>query len=130
MRRGTSAVPTELQQIKFESLTPAKADADLSCQRQSRLGTPRHKEVKKTRMKRRIAARTPARIAPSSQALPNSPPGAPPATVLPEPAASSDKKWEIDGPEGAAPAPHIRANMISFRVSDQGRIQVAFFDQD
>ena len=81
-------------------------------------------------MKRRIAARTSAQIAPGSPALQNSPPGSPPETVRPEPTASSEKKWGIDCPEGAVPAPHIRANMISFRVSYQGRIQVAFFDQD
>lgn len=81
-------------------------------------------------MKRRIAARTPARVAPSSPAL-QAPPSLPTAetAAAPQPTASSEKKWEIDGPEGT-PAPFIRANMISFRVSYQGRIQVAFFDQD
>ena len=90
---------------------------------------PRPKEGKKTRMKRRIAARTPARVAPSSPALQAPPAGAPPVLGAPQPTASSEKKWTIDGPEEAR-APHIRANMISFRVSYQGRIQVAFFDQD
>ncbi len=80
-------------------------------------------------MKRRIAARTPARVAPSSPALQDSPAIPTPEAAAPQSTASSEKKWEIDGPEGA-PAPHIRANMISFRVSYQGRIQVAFFDQD
>ncbi|HUY90993.1 MAG TPA: hypothetical protein VMV10_19810 [Pirellulales bacterium] len=80
-------------------------------------------------MKRRIAARTPVRVAPSSPAPQATPPGNLSATAGAAPVASSEKKWEIDGPEGA-PAPHIRANMISFRVSYQGRIQVAFFDQD
>jgi len=79
-------------------------------------------------MKRRIAARTPARVAPSSPAL-QAPPSLPTVeAAASQPTASSEKKWEIDGPEGT-PAPHIRANMISFRVS-YGRIQVAFFDQD
>lgn len=45
--------------------------------------------------------------------------------AAPDPAA---KRWEIDGPSGV-PAPVIRANMISLRLSFQGRVKVTFFDQ-
>ena len=80
-------------------------------------------------MKRRIAARTPTEVVSGSPAQQATPPSQLSATSGAEPSASTEKRWEIDGAE-AAPAPHIRANMISFRVSYQGRIQVAFFDQD
>lgn len=42
---------------------------------------------------------------------------------------SADKKWQIDQASGV-PAPVIRANMISLRLSYQGRVKVAFFEQD
>ncbi|HXT60510.1 MAG TPA: hypothetical protein VN699_17850 [Pirellulales bacterium] len=85
-------------------------------------------------MKRSLAARTPSGIAsqvpaPLLPAAPSAAEAGPAAEVAPAPAASSDKKWEFDGPQGI-PAPVIRANMISFRVSYQGRVQVAFFDQE
>lgn len=41
---------------------------------------------------------------------------------------AAEKKWHVDEPSGV-PAPVIRANMISFRRSFQGRIKVAFFEQ-
>lgn len=41
----------------------------------------------------------------------------------------TEKKWQVDGPSGV-PAPVIRANMISLRLSYQGRVKVAFFEQD
>jgi hypothetical protein len=41
----------------------------------------------------------------------------------------TEKKWQVDGPSGV-PAPVIRTNMISLRLSYQGRVKVAFFEQD
>jgi hypothetical protein len=40
----------------------------------------------------------------------------------------ADKKWQIDRASGV-PAPVIRANMISMRLSRKGQIKVAFFEQ-
>lgn len=42
---------------------------------------------------------------------------------------AAEKKWQIDRASGV-PVPVIRANMISLRLSYQGRVKVAFFDQD
>ena len=42
---------------------------------------------------------------------------------------AADKKWQVDQASGV-PAPVIRTNMISLRLSYQGRIKVAFFEQD
>lgn len=39
------------------------------------------------------------------------------------------KTWQVDEPSGL-PAPVIRANMISFRRSYQGRVKVTFFEQE
>lgn len=41
----------------------------------------------------------------------------------------AEKKWQFDRASGV-PAPVIRANMISLRLSYQGRVKVAFFEQD
>jgi hypothetical protein len=40
----------------------------------------------------------------------------------------SEKKWQVDRASGV-PAPVIRANMISLRLSPKGQIKVAFFSQ-
>jgi hypothetical protein len=59
-----------------------------------------------------------------------------PAPISPSPApktestsTSAEKRRRLDKAEGVA-APVIRANMISLGISDQGRIQVAFFDTE
>ena len=80
-------------------------------------------------MKRSLAARTPALATPLAPASQPATEGNPAAPAVSATAASTEKKWELDGPQGI-PAPVIRANMISFRVSYQGRVQVAFFDQE
>lgn len=80
-------------------------------------------------MKRTIAARTPVRGIPASPSPQAAPPANVPARLGADAVAPAGKPWEVDEPEGA-PAPLIRANMISFRVSYQGRVQVAFFDQE
>ncbi|HEX7375837.1 MAG TPA: hypothetical protein VF278_01930 [Pirellulales bacterium] len=41
----------------------------------------------------------------------------------------AQKTWHLDEPN-SLPAPIIRANMISFRRSYQGRVKVAFFERD
>jgi len=41
---------------------------------------------------------------------------------------ATEKKWQIDRASGV-PAPVIRANMVSLRLSPMGRIKVAFFEQ-
>lgn len=46
------------------------------------------------------------------------------------PAADGAQKiWHVDEPSGL-PVPVIRANMISFRRSYQGRVKVTFFEQE
>jgi hypothetical protein len=70
-------------------------------------------------MKQRTTARMPKR------AITQTPKS--PASALTSKAA--EKQWHLDEASGVA-APVIRANMISLRVSYQGRIQVAFFDSD
>jgi len=49
------------------------------------------------------------------------------STDPPSGSEAPEKHWKLDQAEGIA-APVIRANMISLRVSYQGRVQVAFFD--
>ena len=49
-----------------------------------------------------------------------------PATTAGENA--SQKKWQVDRASGV-PAPVIRANMVSLRLSGKGQIKVAFFQQ-
>lgn len=41
---------------------------------------------------------------------------------------SAEKKWQVDRASGV-PAPVIRANMVSLRLSRKGQIKVAFFEQ-
>lgn len=69
---------------------------------------------------------------PRTAAATATPAGTLPATLpnnqLPAAADPAAKRWEIDGPSGV-PAPVIRANMISLRLSFQGRVKVTFFDQ-
>jgi hypothetical protein len=72
-------------------------------------------------MKRRTTARTPATN------IARTPDSTTPDGEASE-ANAAEKRWEVDQAEGI-PAPVIRANMISLRVSYQGRVQVAFFDQ-
>lgn len=79
-------------------------------------------------MKRSIAARKPARTLPATPAIQQPPVTNPPAEATPAKAPTTEKVWDLDGPSGV-PAPVIRANMISFRVSYQGRVQVAFFEE-
>jgi hypothetical protein len=71
-------------------------------------------------MKRRTTARTPPKPAPT--------PDSTTSDGQASEAKAAEKRWEIDQ-AGGIPAPVIRANMISLRVSYQGRVQVAFFDQ-
>jgi hypothetical protein len=80
-------------------------------------------------MKRSLAARTPTLVAPLAPATSPTTETSPVAPAVSATTVGADKKWEFDGPQGV-PAPVIRANMISFRVSYQGRVQVAFFDQE
>lgn len=81
-----------------------------------------------SRMKRSLVARKPARTIPAvNQEM--SAGSAPASDARQGQAGSNDKTWEVDGPEGI-PVPVIRANTISFRVSYQGRIQVAFFEEE
>ncbi|HWB12263.1 MAG TPA: hypothetical protein VG826_23750 [Pirellulales bacterium] len=42
--------------------------------------------------------------------------------------AGSEKRWQVDRASGV-PAPVIRANMVSLRLSRKGQIKVAFFSQ-
>jgi hypothetical protein len=91
--------------------------------------TAAHKTTKKTRMKRSIAARKPAQVSPAAAAEQIVHGSTLPAVDAQPKVGSKEKVWEIDGPEGV-PAPVIRANMISFRVSYQGRVQVAFFEEE
>lgn len=51
-----------------------------------------------------------------------------PADNEPLPVASSQKTWEVH-PASGVPAPVIRANMISLRLSFQGSVKVTFFEQ-
>ncbi len=76
-------------------------------------------------MKRRTAARIP--LNGNSEANGNTPAGSSISTGSPPGGKAAEKRWEVDQAEGIA-APVIRANMISLRVSYQGRVQVAFFD--
>ena len=71
-------------------------------------------------MKQRSEATTPPNLEP--MAIDNS------AADSPD-SGAAEKKWQIDRASGV-PAPVIRANMISLRLSYQGRVKVAFFDQD
>lgn len=87
------------------------------------------RQTKKTRMKRSIAARKPAQVSPAAPPDQIVQGSTHPAVDAQPKVASKEKVWEIDGPEGV-PAPVIRANMISFRVSYQGRVQVAFFEEE
>jgi hypothetical protein len=80
-------------------------------------------------MKRSIAARKPARVVSSHAAHPAVPETNLPANATPSVTQSAEMPWDRNGPAGA-PVPVIRANMISFRVSYQGRVQVAFFEED
>ncbi len=80
-------------------------------------------------MKRSIAARKPARAVPATPANQQVPETNLPADAAQPKAPAKDKAWDLDGPSGV-PAPVIRANMISFRVSYQGRVQVAFFEEE
>lgn len=50
-----------------------------------------------------------------------------PANELPA-AAPAQKTWEVHAASGV-PAPVIRANMISLRLSFQGGVKVTFFEQ-
>ena len=70
---------------------------------------------------------------------PRSPVGTPPAvsrrTATPAPATSqppaaepAKKNWEVHSASGV-PAPVIRANMISLRLSFDGGVKVTFFEQ-
>jgi hypothetical protein len=61
-------------------------------------------------------------------AAPSPLPATTPASQQPAAADPTAKRWEIDGPSGV-PAPVIRANTISLRLSFQGRVKVTFFDQ-
>jgi hypothetical protein len=47
---------------------------------------------------------------------------------MPHAVETGERTWEVDQP-GGVPAPVIRANMISLRVSYKGRLQVAFFER-
>jgi len=86
-------------------------------------------------MKRRTAARmqrignTSAGITPANDqsAAEGASLGPSISTDAPSGGKALEKHWELDQAEGIA-APVIRANMISLRVSYQGRVQVAFFD--
>ena len=40
----------------------------------------------------------------------------------------AEKKWQVDRASGV-PAPVIRANMVSLRLSPKGRLKIAFFEQ-
>jgi len=75
-------------------------------------------------MKRRTAARIPLT---GNNTNGNLPPESSIPTDAPGVGKALEKRWELDRAEGI-PAPVIRANMISLRVSYQGRVQVAFFD--
>ena len=44
-------------------------------------------------------------------------------------AAAAEKKWQVDEASGV-PAPVIRANSISLRLSYQGRVKVTFFEPE
>lgn len=70
-------------------------------------------------MTQRPAATTPSTL--ETTAIDNS--------AVDSPADATEKKWQIDRASGV-PAPVIRANMISLRLSYQGRVKVAFFEQD
>jgi hypothetical protein len=71
-------------------------------------------------MKRRpLATKRPSAPPPSTNET-----GSGPAT-----ADAADKTWQIDEASGV-PAPVIRANSISFRLSHQGRVKVTFFGQE
>jgi hypothetical protein len=48
--------------------------------------------------------------------------------TMPPAVETGERTWEVDQP-GGVPAPVIRANMISLRVSYKGRLQVAFFER-
>ncbi len=76
-------------------------------------------------MKRRTTARMP--LASNTARGDGGPPGSSHSTAASD-GNTAEKRWELDQ-AGAVPAPVIRANMISLRVSYQGRVQVAFFDQ-
>jgi hypothetical protein len=76
-------------------------------------------------MKRRTAARIP--LTGNTATGGNTPAGSSISTTAPSGGKAVEKRWELDQAEGIA-APVIRANMISLRVSYQGRVQVAFFD--
>ncbi|HVX14046.1 MAG TPA: hypothetical protein VHC22_22870 [Pirellulales bacterium] len=47
----------------------------------------------------------------------------------PDAADPAEKTWQVDEASGV-PAPVIRANSISFRLSHQGRVKVTFFGQE
>lgn len=80
-------------------------------------------------MKRSIAARKPARVVPTRRPKKPVPETNFPANATPPVIPSVEMPRGQSGP-AVGPAPVIRANMISFRVSYQGRVQVAFFEED
>lgn len=69
-------------------------------------------------MKRLLSARKPKQLPPSRVSK---------TTEADEAEEEMQRRWHVDAPSGT-PAPVIRANMISLRISQQGRVQVAFFD--
>ncbi|HEX5443649.1 MAG TPA: hypothetical protein VFW87_07465 [Pirellulales bacterium] len=81
-------------------------------------------------MKPRSPASTPP--AASRRASPLLPQGAVPLAAVPSndpPVADpAQKTWEVHSASGV-PAPVIRANMISLRLSFQGGVKVTFFEQ-
>jgi hypothetical protein len=64
------------------------------------------------------------------------PAGSLPTEVIPQatPVAATsgdsgaEKKWQVDRASGV-PAPVIRTNMVSLRLSRKGQLKVAFFEQ-